>query len=214
MLIEEIKPRTKIIISVTNGTDMQARFASKVMKNGGNYILTIPFKHKGMRINFNGKNVKIHMEVRDENGLLWSFRNCHITTTRKEGLLYHKIICGMNKGIENRRGGRRFYIWEKAVFHVEGIENPLFTNLRDLGTIGFSFVVDSKKPIEIKEGNKVVCMFKNKEGEELSINGMVVRREPLEKYVVYGCKMDAPDDKVLTYIKWLERKNIVVDAEI
>ena len=35
MVFSEITPRTKIVITVTNGSDMQARFMSKVMKNLG-----------------------------------------------------------------------------------------------------------------------------------------------------------------------------------
>ena len=214
MQFSEIEVRNKVVITVTNGGDMQARFVSQVMKNGGSYILTIPFKHKGVRINFEGRNVRIHMEVRDGNGMLWTFRNCKIEAIMKNGLIYHKMSCSMMNGIENRRGGRRFYIWESVVVHSPELENSLFTKMKDIGPIGFSFVIDNKKNIELKEGIPVNCTIKNNEGEELELEGMIVRHEVMEKYVVYGCKMENPSDKVLAYVRYLERKNFVVDAEL
>lgn len=214
MLFAEIEVKSKVIIIVTNGSDMQARFMSKVMRNMDSYLLAIPFRHKGLRINFEGKNVKIHMEVRDKEGMLWSFRSCHITTVRKDGLVYHKVQSGMTKGIENRRGGRRFHLWEQGTFYVDGLPNPLFTNMKDIGPIGFSFVVDSKKKLDLKEGTNVRATIKGREGDELELEGIIVRRENMEKYVIFGCKMDNPSEEVLKYIKYLERKSIIVDAEI
>lgn len=214
MQFSEIEPRSKVIIIVTNGSDMQARFMSKIMRNMGNHILAIPFRHKGLRINFNGKDVKIHMEIRDRDGVLWSFRSCHISTIKKDGLIYHKIISGMTKGIENRRGGRRFHLWEPGIFHISSLADPLFTNMKDIGPIGFSFVVDHKKRSGIKEGDSVEASIKNKDGEELKLSGIIVRSESMEKYMIFGCKMDNPSDAVMRYIKYLEKKSIIVDAEI
>lgn len=214
MLFSEITMRTKIIIIVTNGSDMQARFVSKVMRNLENNLLAIPFKYKGMRINFQGKDVKIHMEVRDDNGQLWTFRNCKIGTVKKDGLVYHRIVSGMTKGIENRRGGRRFHLWEPATFEVDGVQNTIFTNIRDIGPEGFSFVIDVKKKLGIKEGANVKATIKGREGEELIMQGLIVRTEPMEKYTIYGCKMDNPSEEVTKYVKYLEKKNVVVDADI
>ena len=213
MLFQDIEPRMKIIILVTNGSDMQAKFMSKVMKNDGESILVIPFRHKGVRINFSGKNVKVHMEARDNNGLLWTFMNCHISTIRKNGLMFHKITSGFMKGIENRREGRRFYYWEKAIFTIEGFTNQIFTHIKDIGEEGFSFVIEHKKKMDVREGKRVNCTFKNSEGEEISLDGMVVRREEIEKYMVYGCKIDNPPQNHIDFVKWLERKNTVVDVD-
>lgn len=214
MTFEEITPKTKIIVSVTNGGDMQARFMTKVMQNNGEFLLVIPFRHKGSRINFNGKQVKIHMEVRDKEGLLWSFKNCKIVATKKDGLVYHKLFSPMKNGIENRRGGRRFYLWEQCIINIEGVTNPLFTNIRDVGSNGISFVVDNKKNLEIREGTKITCSFKNKDGDEFALVGMVVRKEKLEKYTIYGVKLDDPPLEFVEYVQRLERRNTIVDAEI
>lgn len=214
MDFNEIEPRSKIVIIVTNGSDLQARFMTKVMRNMGTYLLAIPFKHKGLRINFKGKNVKIHMEVRDSEGALWSFRSCHISTAKKDGLVYHRIDSGMVHGIENRRGGRRFHLWEPGIFHISSLVDPLFTTMKDVGPVGFSFVVDSKKKASVKEGDMVEAHIKNKDGEELILEGIMVRTEVLEKYTIYGCKMDNPSDAVQRFIKYLEKKNIIVDAEL
>ena len=100
MEFHEISVRSKVVITVTNGSDVQAKFLSKVMKNGETHLLVIPFMYNGMRIRFEGKKMSIHMEVRDSEGILWTFRNCKIDTIRKNGLKYHKIECAMKKGIE------------------------------------------------------------------------------------------------------------------
>lgn len=213
MNFDEIAPRTKIVISVTNGSDLQAKFMSKVIKNNGRHLLVIPFQHKGMRINFDGKNMKIHLEVRDSSGVMWNFKNCHISSVKKDGLNYHKIESGMTKGIENRRGGRRFYIWEQAMFNLEGVENPVFTFLKDVGGDGFAFVIEHKKKLELKEGKKVICTTKDRDGKEMIIHGMIVRKEWLDKYMVYGCRIEEKTEQIENYIKWLERKNTVVDVD-
>lgn len=213
MVFEEIVPRTKIIISASNGTDMQARFMTKVMRNNGEYLMVIPFRHKGMRINFSGQKIKCHLEVRDDQGALWTFKNCRITTIKKDGLVYHKVISPMKNGIENRRDGRRFYVWEAVAVNIDGISNTVFTHLKDVGMTGYSFVIDNKKGQEIKEGTKVVVNLKNKDGYEILLPGMVIRKEKMEKYAVYGCKMDSPPPEYVNFVKMLEKKNTVVEAE-
>ena len=55
--------KTKVIIAVTNGSDMQARFMSKVMRNTGDFLLVIPFRHKGLRVNFDGKDVTLRDRI-------------------------------------------------------------------------------------------------------------------------------------------------------
>lgn len=213
MQFSEIESRSRIIVIVTNGSDMQARFMTKVMRNNGDHLLAIPFRHKGLRINFEGKDVKIHMEVRDNAGTLWSFRGCRISAVKKDGLIYHKIVSGMSNGIENRRGGRRFHLWESGIFRISSLADPLFTNMKDIGPEGFSFVVDHKKKAEIKEGDQVEASIKNKDGDEMIVKGIIVRTEKMEKYMIYGCKMDSPSEAVLKFIKYLERKNTVVDVD-
>lgn len=213
MNFSEINPRTKIVLVVTNGSDMQARFLSKVMKNNGNFLLAIPFKHKGLRINFEGKDIRIVMEVRDQAGALWSFRGIHINTVKKDGLVYHRITSSMTNGIENRRGGRRFYVWEPAIFHIEGVENTVFTNMKDVGPVGFSFAIDNKKNLSLKEGAEVRGTMKNNTGDEIELKGIIVRKESMEKYTLYGCKMDEPSDAVLRYVKYLEKKSVIVDVD-
>lgn len=213
MIFSDITPRTKIVITVTNGSDMQARFMSKVMKNLGDSILVIPFRHKGARINFAGNSVKIHLDVRDENGILWSFKNCKIIAIKKDGLVYHKLISPMRNGIENRRGGRRFYLWEQGIFEIDGVSNTIFTNIRDVGLSGLSFVIDNKKGLSFKDGTRFTCSFKDRDNNEMVVRGIIVRREQLEKYMVYGCKLEDPPSEYIKFVKDIERRNTIVDVE-
>ena len=76
-------------ICVSDGSDMQAKFISRVMKTGDKSLLVIPFMHKGVRVNFNGQNIHINMEVPDGEGNNWTFKNCKIDTIKKNGLIYH-----------------------------------------------------------------------------------------------------------------------------
>ena len=105
-------------------------------------------------------------------------------------------------------------MWEQCIINIEGVTNPLFTNIRDVGSNGISFVVDNKKNLEIREGTKITCSFKNKDGDEFALVGMVVRKEKLEKYTIYGVKLDDPPLEFVEYVQRLERRNTIVDAEI
>lgn len=213
MNFEEIQPRTKIVISVTNGTDLQAKFMSVVVRNTGNSLFLIPFEYKGQRINFNGKTMRIHLEVRDVKGVLWNFKNCHISTIKKNGLVFHKLESSMQNGIENRRGGRRFYLWEQVMLNIEGFENPIFTFLKDIGGEGFAFVIDHKKKIDVKEGKKVVCNMKDRDGKSMLVKGMIVRKEWMDKYTVFGCRIEEKTKQCDDYIRWLEKKNTLIDVD-
>ena len=64
----DIPMGVRVQISVTNGGDTQAKFISRVMKTGNKSLLVIPFMHKGVRVNFAGTGVQIHMEVPDGEG--------------------------------------------------------------------------------------------------------------------------------------------------
>lgn len=213
MEFQEIPVRSKVVITVTNGSDVQAKFMSKVMKNGETFLLVIPFMHNGARIKFEGKKINIHMEVRGQDGLLWTFRNCRIGIVRKNGLLYHRIESGMKKGIENRRGGRRFYVWEPATFQIEGMDKPTICHLKDIGEEGFSFAMDLRNQ-ELLDGIKVSCFFKDRSGAEVSMTGKIVRREKVDRYIVYGCHVTEPDENLSRFIKRLERRIIITGSEL
>ena len=213
MFFDEIKPKMRIILNVSNGDELQARFMSKVMLCDKESIMAIPFRHKGKRINFSGKQVKIHMEVRDDSGILWTFKNIKVFPVKKNGLVFHKIVSPMKNGIENRREGRRFYVWSQAMFDIEGVESQFFAQLKDVGVSGASFAVELKREIAIKEGSKYSCSFKNKDGLEIEISGLVIRKEIMDKYVVYGCKIEEPSAEYLAYVKYQERKNTIVDVD-
>lgn len=213
MNFAEISQKTKIVINVSNGTDLQARFISKVMKNTGDHILVIPFRHKGQRINFSGPLIKIHMEVRDSAGVLWSFKNCKINSIKKDGLIFHKIVTTMKNGIENRREGRRFYIWEQALVECDGLNDPFIAHVKDVGISGLSFALDLKKPKEIKVGKEYTLSFKDKDGKDMRLSGMILRKETMDRYMVYGCKVEEPPQEYINYVKRLEKKNTVVDVD-
>ncbi len=213
MKLEEILPKSKIVISVTNGTDLQARFISKVMKNNGDSLLVIPFRHKGQRVSFAGKQIKITLEARDINGLLWNFKGCRIMLVKKNGLDYHKIFCPMVNGIENKRGGRRFYSWDSIMVEFEGLSGPVLCHLKDIGISGLSIALDLKKDVKVKDGEKLICNVKDKDGIDMKIETMVVRHEPIDKYMILGCKIENPPNRYIAYVKYLEKKNTVIDVE-
>ena len=206
MKYSEIPMGVKVQICVTNGGDMQAKFISRVMKTGEKTLLVIPFTHKGVRVNFHGANVKINMEVTDAQGGTWTFKNCRIDCVRKNGLMYHKILSPMTEGIENRRGERRTYVWQPAIFSIEGIPDQVFTTLKDISPSGFAFVVEPKKRLQIPEGRTVTCTVNEKDGNTVHIRGKIVRREKMEQYVLYGCRSGEPNPEVIEYINRLNEK--------
>ena len=206
MNYSDIPMGVKVQISVTNGGDSQARFVSRVMKTGDKSLLVIPFMHKGVRVNFNGTNVKIHMEVPDGEGNNWTFKNCKIETVKKNGLLYHRIITPMSEGIENRRGERRTYVWQPAIFTIEGITDQLFTTLKDVSPSGFACVVDPKKRRVIATGKNVTCTINERDGTVIHLRGKVIRKEKMDQYILYGCRSAEKTEEVLNFIERLNRR--------
>ena len=78
----------------------------------------------------------------------------------------------------------------------------------------YSMTFMHKKGMELKEGTKFSCNFKNtNDGSLLDVDAMIVRKERLEKYTIYGCKVDNPSEKYLNFVKGLEKKNVIVDVE-
>ncbi|MCQ2521193.1 MAG: PilZ domain-containing protein [Lachnospiraceae bacterium] len=213
MNISEILPRTKVIIAVTNGSDMQARFMSQVVRNTGDALLCIPFRHKNKQILFDGDKTRIVLELRNSEGVLHNFKGCRITRVKKDGLVYHKIESSMKNSIENRRGGRRFFIGESCTVSIDGIDNPFFTKLRDLGFDGVAFVLRHDKTKGIREGKKFTLSFRNHEGTEVRVRGVIVRKEWLEQYMIYGCRLEDKDEELDKYVKYLEAKNTLTDVQ-
>ena len=206
MNYSDIPMGVKVQISVSNGGDMQAKFISRVMKTGDKALLVIPFMHKGVRVNFAGSGVTIHMEVPDGQGNNWTFKNCKIDTVKKNGLVYHRILCPMSEGIENRRGERRTYVWQPAIFTIEGIADQIFTTLKDVSPSGFAFVLDPKKRLPITNGKTVSCTVNERDGNIVHLRGKVIRREKLDQYVLYGCRSSERNEEVVEYIERLNRK--------
>ena len=203
MNFSEISVGTKIQITVDNGGDMQAKFVSRVMKTGERSLLVIPFMHKGVRVNFESESVRIHLQAPDAQGSSWTFKNCRISTIRKDGLAYHKISTTMVSGIENRRGEKRTYIWQPAVFSVEGVVDQIFTTLKDVSPSGFSFVMDPKKRIPLQIGLEVKCNLNEKNGNVIHLKGKIIRKEKQDQYTLYGCRSSDKNPEILDYLKRL-----------
>lgn len=213
MQLAEILPRTKIIIAVTNGTNMQARFMSQVVRNTGDALLCIPFKHHHQQILFEGDKTRIILEVRNAEGILYNFKSCKITKIKKNGLVYHKLESSMKNGIENRRGGRRFYITDSCTLQIDDIENPFFTKLRDIGFDGLSFPLKHDRTKGVREGKKFTLSFRNHDGVELRVRGVIVRKEWMEKAMIYGCRVEEKDENYDNYMRYLEVQNTLTDVQ-
>ncbi len=207
----EIPPREKIIIAVTNGSDMQARFMSQVVRNTGEALLCVPFHHQKKQIVFDGDKTRIILEVRNREGVLYNFKGCKITRIKKDGLVFHKLETNMKTGIENRRGGRRFSYNEACTIAIDGIENPYFTKIRDIGFDGVGFVLKHDKTRGIKEGKKFTMTFRNHESIEIRIRGLIVRKEWMEQYMVYGCRIEEKDNDLDLFVRYMEAKNTLTD---
>ena len=203
MNFSDISVGTKIQITVNNGGDMQAKFVSRVMKTGDRSVLVIPFMHKGVRVNFDGENVRVHLLAPDAQGSNWTFKNCHITTVRKDGLVYHKITTTMLVGIENRRGEKRTYVWQPAVFNVEGIVDQIFTTLKDVSPSGFAFVMEPRKRVALQIGMNVSCTLNEKNGNVIHMRGKIIRKEKSDQYILYGCRSAEQNPEILDYLKRL-----------
>ena len=213
MNFADISMGTKVQITVNNGGDMQAKFVSRVMQSGNKGLLVIPFMHKGVRVNFAGENIRIHLQATDAEGNNWTFKNCHIATVRKDGLVYHRIVSSMTTGIENRRGEKRTYVWQPAVFSIEGVVDQVFTTLKDVSPSGFAFVLDPKKRVQITMGTGVTCTFNDRGGQQIRMKGKIIRKERTDQYVLYGCRSPEQNQDVMDYLARLSTKKDENDNE-
>lgn len=214
MDFEEIPVGSKITMNISNDGEMQAKFISRAIKNTGSAILVIPFMHKGRRVNFNGKNIHIHMDVQLKTGETYTFKGCQITSVRKDGLIFHKVISSMTKGIENRRGEHRCYVGETAYFVIEGIADQITAVLKDVSNSGFGFTIDRKKNIELMPGVIVTCSFKNQKGRFIQMQGKIIRREKLARHILYGCRCTDSNAEVEEYVKQLEEKTLIINDSL
>lgn len=214
MDFEEIPVGAKITMNISNDGEMQAKFISRAIKNTGSAILVIPFMHKGKRVNFNGKNIHIHMDVQLKTGETFTFKGCQITSVRKDGLIFHKVISSMTKGIENRRGEHRCYVGETAYFVIEGLADQITAALKDVSNSGFGFTTDRKKNIELMPGVMVTCTFKNHQGKFIQMRGKIIRREKLARHTLYGCRCTEPNAEVEEFVKQLEEKTLIINDSL
>lgn len=214
MEFDEIPAGAKIIMNVSNRDKMQAKFITKVIKNLGSGILVFPLMHKGRRVNFNGDNIFLHMDVQLSTGESYTFKSCHIVAVRKDGLIFHKISSKMTKGIENRRGEHRCYIGEDALFHIDGLDGDVAATLKDLSVSGFGFVLERKKGVELMPGVMVTCTFTDAGGNTLQTQGKVVRKEKMNDYVMYGCRCGEQNPEIAEYVKQLEEKTMIINDSL
>lgn len=211
MDFEEIPAGAKIIMNISNDGEMQAKFISKAIRNNGSGILVLPFMHKGRRVNFNGRNIHIHMDVQLKTGETFTFKGCQILTVRKDGLIFHKVISSMTKGIENRRGEHRCYVGETAYFTMDALPDQISATLRDISNSGFGFTIDRKKNINLMPGVMVTCTFKNHMGKFIQMQGKIIRKEKMERHILYGCRCMEPNEEVEEYVKQIEEKTLIIN---
>lgn len=211
MDFEQIPAGARITATVTNGGEMQARFISRVIKNLGNGILVIPFMHKGKRVCFKGKSTHIHIDIQLKTGETWTFKSCMIESVRKDGYIFHRVTSKMVKGIENRRGEHRCYIWEPAMFRIEGLAEPINTMMKDISISGFGFLLDEKKNLELMPGVAVNATLRDHKGNLMHIKGKIIRKEKVDHHVLYGCRCGEPNPQVAEYVKYIEEKTLIVE---
>lgn len=214
MDFEEIPAGAKIIMNISNDGEMQAKFISRAIKNTGSGILVLPFVHKGRRVNFNGKNIHIHMDVQLKTGEIFTFKGCQIMTVRKDGLIFHKVVSSMTKGIENRRGEHRCYVGETAYFIMEGLPDQITAVLKDISNSGFGFIIDRKKNIELMPGVMVTCTFKNHLGKYIQMQGKIIRREKMDRHTLYGCRCTEANADVEEFVSQIEEKTLIINDSL
>lgn len=79
--------------------------------------------------------------------------------------------------------------------------------LRDLSTTGFSFAIPHDKDLNVILGQNVTA-YVSDSGFNMSLHGMVVRRQEFDKCMVYGCRLLAEPKDIHRYIAAKQRRSI------
>lgn len=171
-----------------------------------------PLLNDGKILDLSGEGVSINVEVKTEEGEVpVQFRGCVAKNIRTKDAVWLALTC-QNPGKRiNRRNAFRVFVGEKGTVNLMGKSKTLSVTVKDVSIMGFSFVIGvSEWDSEI---SRVQLNFKGRYGEEMKMQGIVVRSTEVEReMVVVGCKIVHCANDLPEYVSFMQRNNLKKSA--
>lgn len=194
-----IEEGSRLILHVTNGAnnlDMDAVLVRHIK----DYIALIKIENiDGHVLKFD--NVVIHMIYANEEGLPYIWLNCNIAYYQGQYLLQVPSDGGRR---HNRRSSFRVGVSKSARMRIAS-HGEVDVLVRDISLSGFS-ITDRRKELNLSKGTSALLRFEDM-GQQIEIEGNVVRIEEDEGYVIYGFAITKSCRDLSTYVTIKQRKH-------
>lgn len=207
MKFGELEAGTEIDIEVEMHQN-KCTFHSVIRQMVKGVALMEPLLSDGKILNLSGEGVAISVVVKlPDREVPMQFRGCVAKNIKtKDGILLALNCSNPGKRI-NRRNVFRVFVGEKGTVNLIGKAKSLLVTVRDISIMGFSFVTNVLE--WDNEISRVLLSFQGRYGEEMRMQGTVVRSEELDQgMVVVGCKLANCANNLEDYVSFLQRDNL------
>ncbi|MBD5539878.1 MAG: hypothetical protein HDR00_01550 [Lachnospiraceae bacterium] len=162
----------------------------------------------GKILDLSGEGVAISVVVKPQEGEIpMQFRGCVAKNIRTKEGIWLALNCPNPGKRINRRNAFRVFVGEKGNVSLTGKSKSISVTVKDMSILGFSFVTNTSEWDD--ETTRVVLSFTGRYGEEMRMQGIVVRSEQLEReMVVVGCKIGNCANNLADYVSFMQRDNL------
>lgn len=211
MKFGELEAGTEIDIEVKMQQNKWT-FHSVIRQMVKGVALMEPLFNDGKILNLSGESTAISVVVKLQEGEIpIQFRGCVAKNIRTKGAVWLALTCHNPGKRINRRNVFRVFVGEKGTVDLIGRSKSISVTVRDISIMGFSFVTNTSEWDD--ETSRVLLRFKGRYGEEMQIQGIVVRREELEReMMVVGCRIGNCANDLAEYVSFMQRDNLKKSA--
>lgn len=207
MKFGELEAGTEIDIEV----EMQQNkwtFHSVIRQMVKGVALMEPLLNDGKILDLSGDGVAISVAVNLQEGEVpMQFRGCVAKNIKTKDGIWLALNCNNPGKRINRRNVFRVFVGEKGTVNLIGKSKSLSVTVRDMSIMGFSFVTNTSE--WDNETSRVLLSFTGRYGEEMRMQGIVVRSEELDReMVVVGCKIGNCANNLADYVSFMQRDNL------
>lgn len=170
--------------------------------------LVEPLLNDGKILDLSGEGVAISVVIKPQEGEVpIQFRGCVAKNIRTKDAIWLALNCHNPGKRINRRNAFRVFVGERGTVELIGKSKSLSVTVKDMSIMGFSFVTNTSEWDD--ETSRVLLSFKGRYGEEMRMQGIVVRSEELDReMVVVGCKIGNCANDLADYVSFMQRDNL------
>jgi hypothetical protein len=193
-----LEPGSRLVLHISNASNSMEMGAS-ILRHLKENIAQIELDHStGRTLTF--ENVNINIIYTNNAGIPYIWINSTIVTYQGKYLLQVKPDGGRRY---NRRSSFRVGVSHGARLRISG-HGEIDTTVRDISLSGFS-ITDRRKELNLSSGSHAYVRFEDL-GQQLELEGNVIRIEETEEYIVYGFVITKSCRDLSTYVMLKQRQ--------